>query len=89
MEMVGNAFCDVRRRGRLWDRERVQSNSVADAVETTFHVPFYVTGIIRMIFTALVIVGGNRNIGKVSGVLVPIMIVEGFEHHIVGQVGQA
>ncbi|MBL0714618.1 MAG: sodium:alanine symporter family protein, partial [Desulfosarcina sp.] len=53
----------------------VQSNSVADAVEATFHVPFYVTGIILMIFTAVVILGGIKNIGKVTGVLVPIMIV--------------
>jgi len=53
----------------------VQSNSVADAVEATFQVPFYVTGIILMIFTAVVILGGIKNIGKVTGVLVPIMIV--------------
>lgn len=53
----------------------VQSNSVADAVEATFHVPFYVTGIILMIFTAVVILGGIKNIGKVTGVLVPVMIV--------------
>jgi AGCS family alanine or glycine:cation symporter len=53
----------------------VQSNSVADAVEATFHVPFYVTGIILMIFTALVILGGIKSIGNVTGVLVPIMII--------------
>ena len=53
----------------------VQSNSVADAVEATFHVPFYVTGIVLMILTAVVILGGIKNIGKVAGVLVPIMIV--------------
>lgn len=53
----------------------VQSNSVADALEATFNVPFYVTGIILMIFTAIVILGGIKTIGKVTGVLVPIMIV--------------
>jgi len=53
----------------------VQSNSVADAVEATFNVPFYVTGLVLMIFTALVILGGIKNIGRVTGVLVPIMIV--------------
>jgi AGCS family alanine or glycine:cation symporter len=53
----------------------VQSNSVADAVEATFHVPFYVTGIILMIFTAMVILGGIKNIGRVTGTLVPVMIV--------------
>lgn len=53
----------------------VQSNSVADAMEATFNVPFYVTGILLMVFTALVILGGIKNIGKVTGILVPIMIV--------------
>jgi AGCS family alanine or glycine:cation symporter len=53
----------------------VQSNSVADAVEATFHVPFYVTGIVLMVFTALVVLGGIKSIGKVTGVVVPIMII--------------
>ncbi len=52
----------------------VQSNSVADAVQATFNVPLYVTGIALMVFTALVILGGIKNIGRVTGVLVPIMI---------------
>ena len=53
----------------------VQSNSVADAVEATFHVPFYVTGIILMILTAMVVLGGIKSIGRITGVVVPIMIV--------------
>ncbi len=53
----------------------VQSNSVADAMEATFNVPFYVTGIVLMVFTALVILGGIKNIGRVTGTLVPVMIV--------------
>lgn len=53
----------------------VQSNSVADAVEATFNVPFYVTGIILMVFTALVVLGGIKSIGRVTGIVVPIMIV--------------
>ena len=53
----------------------VQSNSVADAVEAIFHVPFWVTGLVLMIFTALVILGGIKNIGKVTGILVPVMII--------------
>ncbi len=52
----------------------VQSNSVADAVQSTFNVPTYVTGIILMILTAVVILGGIKNIGKITGTLVPIMI---------------
>ena len=53
----------------------VQSNSVADAVEATFHIPFYVTGLALMIFTALVVLGGIKNIGRVTGVVVPVMIL--------------
>jgi AGCS family alanine or glycine:cation symporter len=53
----------------------VQSNSVADAVEVTFHVPFWVTGLVLMIFTAMVVLGGIKSIGRVTGVVVPIMII--------------
>jgi AGCS family alanine or glycine:cation symporter len=53
----------------------VQSNSVADAVHATFHIPFYVTGLSLMVLTALVVVGGIKSIGRVAGVVVPIMII--------------
>lgn len=52
----------------------VQSNSIADAVEATFSIPVYVTGIILMVSTAVVILGGIQSIGRVTGILVPIMI---------------
>ena len=53
----------------------VQSNSVADAIQATFGVPFAFTGVILMVATALVIIGGIKSIGRVTGVLVPFMIV--------------
>ncbi len=53
----------------------VQSNSVADAVHSTFGVPHLATGIVLIIATAAVVLGGIRTIGSVTGVLVPIMIV--------------
>lgn len=53
----------------------VQSNSVADAVEATFHIPPIVTGIVLMVLTGFVVLGGIKKIGKVTGTLVPIMIV--------------
>lgn len=53
----------------------VQSNSVADAVQATFKIPVGVTGVILMIFVGLVVIGGIKSIGKVTSVLVPIMIV--------------
>ena len=42
----------------------VQSNSVADAMESTFNVPFWATGLILAAATALVILGGIKSIGK-------------------------
>ncbi len=53
----------------------VQSNSIAAAVQATFGVPLYVTGIVLAIGAGLVIFGGIKNIGRVTGVLVPVMIV--------------
>ena len=53
----------------------VQSNSVADAVEATFSIPPMLTGIVLMVCTAAVVLGGIKKIGQVTGVLVPIMIV--------------
>ena len=53
----------------------VQSNSVADAVKSSFGVPVYITGIILAVATAIVILGGIKSIGKVTSFLVPFMIV--------------
>ncbi|MCM3654311.1 alanine/glycine:cation symporter family protein [Metabacillus litoralis] len=53
----------------------VQSNSVAAAVESSFGVNPWITGIILMIATALVILGGIKNIGKVTAYFVPIMAI--------------
>jgi AGCS family alanine or glycine:cation symporter len=53
----------------------VQSNSVAAAVESSFGLNPWITGIILTIFTALVILGGIQSIGKVTAFFVPIMAV--------------
>lgn len=53
----------------------VQSNSVADAMEATFSVPTWITGIVLAVATALVILGGIKSIGRVTEILVPFMIV--------------
>lgn len=52
----------------------VQSNSVADALHEAFQVPFWLTGGVLVVLTALVILGGIKSIGKVTGVVVPVMI---------------
>lgn len=53
----------------------VQTNSVAMALQTTFDVPLYVSGILIMIFTGAVILGGVKSIGRVVSYFVPVMIV--------------
>ena len=53
----------------------VQSNSVADALESSFGISYWQTGIILTVATAVVIIGGIKSIGRVTGVLVPIMII--------------
>ncbi|MGM0615999.1 MAG: alanine/glycine:cation symporter family protein, partial [Pseudomonadota bacterium] len=51
----------------------VQSNSVADAMDSTFGIPAWLTGIVIMALSGAVILGGIKRIGKVAGKLVPIM----------------
>ena len=53
----------------------VQSNSVAAAVESSFGLNPWITGIILTIFTALVILGGIQSIGRVTAFFVPIMAI--------------
>lgn len=53
----------------------VQANSVADAVEATFHIPFWVTGLVLMGLSAVVILGGIKSIARVTSLLVPVMCV--------------
>jgi AGCS family alanine or glycine:cation symporter len=50
----------------------VQSNSVASAA-TLFSIPVWVTGLVLAGFSALVILGGIKSIGRVTAFFVPIM----------------
>ncbi len=51
----------------------VQSNSVAESVTTTFGVPSWVTGLVLVALSSLVILGGIKSIGKVTAFFVPFM----------------
>ncbi len=53
----------------------VQANSVADAMEATYHIPQWVTGLVLMVGTAAVVLGGIKKIGQFTGLFVPFMIV--------------
>lgn len=51
----------------------VQAKAVSDALNQTFNVPAWATGIILTILTGLVILGGIKSIGRVTAFFVPIM----------------
>ena len=53
----------------------VQANSVADALETKFHVDYWITGVVMALLVALVVIGGIRWIAQVAGKLVPFMAI--------------
>ena len=53
----------------------VQVNSMAAALQTTFNIPLWVTGVGTMVIVGLVILGGIKRIGKVAATLVPFMCV--------------
>ena len=50
-----------------------QSNSIADALWVSFHIPKAKTGLVLTIITVLVVLGGIGVIGKVTQILVPFM----------------
>jgi AGCS family alanine or glycine:cation symporter len=52
-----------------------QANATAKILESTFHIDPLVTGLVLMVLTGLVILGGIKSIGRFSSLLVPIMIL--------------
>jgi AGCS family alanine or glycine:cation symporter len=51
----------------------IQANTVADTLRTTFGVPPWITGLVAASVVASVIIGGITRIGRVTGVLAPLM----------------
>ncbi len=51
----------------------VQANTVADTMFAEFGIATWVTGIVTATIVAFVILGGIRRIGKVTGILAPVM----------------
>ena len=52
-----------------------QANSISDAVNSTFTIPTWVTGLILTVMVLIIVLGGIQSISKVSSVLVPAMAV--------------
>ena len=53
----------------------VQVNSMAVALDSSFSIPTWVTGVVVAVLVGVVVIGGIRRIGEVAGKLVPAMIV--------------
>lgn len=53
----------------------VQANSISTLAQSTFGLPYWITGILLAVFTAIVILGGIKSIARVCEVLVPFMAI--------------
>ena len=53
----------------------VQSNTIADVMDNSFFVPGWVTGVLLVILTGLIVFGGIRRISNVAGIFVPVMAI--------------
>lgn len=53
----------------------VQSNSMAEVLESTFQIERWITGLVTTVIVAVVVLGGIQRIAKVSASLVPFMCV--------------
>ncbi|SMB81775.1 alanine or glycine:cation symporter, AGCS family [Pasteurella testudinis DSM 23072] len=53
----------------------VQSNSVANAIHTSFGVNTSVTGVVLTLLTAIVVLGGIKSIARASSIIVPFMAI--------------
>lgn len=53
----------------------VQANTVATAVESSLHVPVWISGLVMAVCTGAVLIGGIRRLGAVAATLVPFMAI--------------
>jgi AGCS family alanine or glycine:cation symporter len=51
----------------------IQANTLADTMESSFGVPPVATGLISALIVGAVIIGGISRIGRVTGILAPVM----------------
>jgi AGCS family alanine or glycine:cation symporter len=74
-KILGGAFALFTALAAFGIGNGVQSQAVADAVNRSFGVPLWITGIVVATLAAAVILGGIKSIGRFTGIFVPIMIV--------------
>jgi AGCS family alanine or glycine:cation symporter len=51
----------------------IQANTLADTMESSFGVPPFATGIVSALIVGSVVIGGISRIGRVTGILAPVM----------------
>ena len=52
-----------------------QANSISSGLMSAFGIPAWITGIVISVLILLILLGGIKSIGKVCGVIVPVMAV--------------
>lgn len=52
-----------------------QANSISASLNTTFHIPTWITGAVIAVLVLIVVLGGIQSLSKVSSVIVPVMAV--------------
>jgi alanine or glycine:cation symporter, AGCS family len=73
MPWLGSIFAGLVALAAFGIGNMVQSNSVAHSLQDSFGVPPMITGIVMVLVTAVVIIGGIKRIGEVTELLVPFM----------------
>lgn len=75
MPWLGTVFALLTSLAAFGIGNMTQANSVADVLKSSFDVPVHVTGMLLVVITAAVILGGIKRIGRVTEYLVPFMAV--------------
>ena len=75
MPVLGGAFAVMLVVGNFFTSPLMQTNSIALVFQTEFGVPRYITAILVVVISWLVIVGGIKSIAKFSSSVVPFMII--------------
>ena len=71
-------FCVFTLGASLGMGNMTQANSVSEALNDTFGIPAVLTGMLLLALSLLVLMGGISSIGKVCGILVPVMSIAYF-----------
>ncbi|BBB26897.1 alanine/glycine:cation symporter family protein [Amphritea japonica] len=72
---LGTAFAGFGAIAAFGIGNTVQSNSVADVIQSNFGLNVWITGVILMVLVGAVLIGGIKRIGSVAGALVPLMAI--------------